>query len=152
MGERMTVSELQIMDERRVVDVSVEVHDVQWLTESSHDRVGHSMIAAEHNRESTAGKDLARHLRRIVERSPNLGRPHIDITGIDDQALAEFFLQVLTAGLGIVDAALCTEPEGMFTNRSWSHPGTGKKRRSFIVRYTENGNICIQLIQVRADL
>ena len=103
--ERVHVGEAQIVDERRIVDVGVQMDDVQrrLVLEAPHDRIGHRMVSAEHHRQGTGGEDRLGEIGRIVEGAVDIGRPDVNIADVGDGFIGHLVGEVSAPGQRIVE-------------------------------------------------
>ena len=151
--KRMDVGEAQIVDERRIVDVGVEVDDVQRLLVlvRLYDRVGDRVIAAERHRHRPPGKDRPGEIGRIFERALDVGRPDVDVADIRDGLVLHLVFEVGAPGHRIIETGIGGEPQRVLANRTRTHARTGKKRRAFVKGDPENRDLGIESIKAGFD-
>ena len=148
------VGEAQIVDERRVVDMGVEVDDVQRLPVlvPPDDRVGHRVVAAEHHRQRAGGEDRLGHVGRVVERAVDVGGPYVDVADVGDGPVRHLVGEVGAPGLRVVEPGLGgREPQRMLANRARTHPRAGEEGRAFVEGDAEDRDVGVERVEVGFD-
>jgi hypothetical protein len=118
MTDRMHVGIDKAMLERRVVNVRVEVHNMEWTFERADDGVGDGMVTTEHDRDGTHIKNLANGLGYSPKGQLHVGRRNIDVARVDETSVLEDVAKVCPPGT-LVEVSLCSEPHRMFANGPW---------------------------------
>ena len=154
VAERVDVGEAQIVDERRVVDMGVEVDDVQrrLVLVASHDRVGDRVVAAEHHRQRAFGEDRLGEVGRIVERALHVGGPDVDVADIGDGPVRHLVREVGASGLRVVEPGIGGgEAQRVLANRARPHARAGEERRAFVEGDPVNRDVGVERIEVGFD-
>ena len=154
VAERVDVGEAEIVDERRIVDMGVEVDDVQrrLVLVSPHDRIGHRMVAAEHDRQRPPGQNRLGQVGRVVERAPDVGRPDVDIADIGDGSVRHLICEVGAPGLRVVEPGVGGgEAQRMLADRARTHARAGEEGRAFVEGNPEDSDIGVERFEIRLD-
>ena len=151
MPEGVPVGVLHVVNEGRVVQVGVEVHDVQWLREGANHGIGNGVIATQHERHGTAIQDTAHHGGDVVERALHVGGQNIGVADIGDAPVGKLILEELFLEFWIIEPFSRTgEPEGMLSDRPGSETRARHERRAFVERDAHHRDLRLQPIEVLA--
>ena len=154
VAERVGVGEAQVVDERRVVDVGIEVDDVQrfLVLVPPDDRVGDGVVAAEDHRQRPPGEDRPGEVGRVVERALHVGGPHVDVADVGDGPVRHLVGEVGATGFRVVEPGVGGgEAQGMLSNRARPHARTREERRAFVERNPVDGDVGVERVEVRFD-
>ena len=154
VAERVGVGEAEIVDERRIVDVGIEVDDVQRLLVlvSLDDRVGDGVVTAEHHRQCPLGEDRFGEIGRIVERALHVGGPYVDIPDVRDGLVGHFVGEVRATGVRVVEPGVGRrEAQRVLANRARTHARAREEGRAFVEGDPVDRDVGVEGVEICLD-
>jgi hypothetical protein len=152
VAEGVGVRVLKPVDERCVVQVGVEVHDVERLAESPHDGKADGVVAADDDRHRSLPKDLAGHAGDVAEGVDDVGGQDVGVADVDDPTLQHLVLEEVAPRFGVVVAgAAGDEAHGVLPDRAGAEARAWHERRALVGGDAHDGDVGIELAQVGAD-